>query len=63
MNPYTVLTLTEYTNGAEPSTDRIRIRMEGTIDPSKLIAIYELLNAPKRRRRSDAGKARKEQQS
>lgn len=60
MNPHTILTLDEIREGESP-VERLKVRIEGEIEPAKIIEIYRLLNAPSRRKRSDAGKARKEQ--
>lgn len=66
MNTHTILTLTEYPeppSAANCSTsipvETLKVRIEGEIEPAKIIEIYRLLNAPSRRKRSDAGKARK----
>lgn len=69
MNTHTILTLTEFPSPSDlnnastaESIERLKVRIEGEIEPAKIIEIYKLLNAPSRRKRSDAGKARKEQQ-
>lgn len=62
MNPHTILTLTDHPADESTPVERLKVRIEGEIEPAKIIEIYRLLNAPSRRKRSDAGKARKEQQ-
>lgn len=56
---HTILTVTTVPPEGEP-IERLRVRIEGEIDPARVGEIYRLLNQQPRRRRSDAGKPRTE---